>query len=55
MRDLETVDQELRLLAVVREVVRHSGGRPTTDAVDELRRRRRVHIPSSRPLSRGGG
>ena len=36
MRDRETVDQELRLLAVVREVVRHYGGTPTSAAADRL-------------------
>ena len=36
MRDVEVIDEELRLLAVVRRLVHEHGGRPTSKAVDEL-------------------
>jgi hypothetical protein len=36
MRDLDTVDFELRLLAAVRRSVREHGGQPSSHLVDEL-------------------
>jgi hypothetical protein len=36
MRTLEVIDEELRLLAVVRRLIQEHGGRPTSAAVDEL-------------------
>jgi hypothetical protein len=36
VRDLEVIDQELKLLVVVRAAVRREGGRPTTTTVDKL-------------------
>ena len=36
MRDLDTVDFELRLLAAVRRCVREHGGQPSSRYVDEL-------------------
>jgi hypothetical protein len=36
MRDLDTVDFELRLLAAVRRSVREHGGQPSSRHVDEL-------------------
>jgi hypothetical protein len=36
MRDLNTIDSELRLLAAVRWSIREHGGEPSTRQVDEL-------------------
>lgn len=36
MRDVEVIDQELRLLAVVRTAVCREGARLSTDVIDEL-------------------
>jgi hypothetical protein len=36
MRDLETIDSELRLLAAVRCSIREHGGEPSSRQVDEL-------------------
>jgi hypothetical protein len=36
MRDLETIDSELRLLAAVRRSIREHGGEPSSCQVDEL-------------------
>jgi hypothetical protein len=36
MRELETVDSELRLLAAVRWSIREHGGEPSSRQVDEL-------------------
>jgi hypothetical protein len=36
MRDLETIDSELPLLAAVRRVCREQGGEPSSRQVDEL-------------------
>jgi hypothetical protein len=36
MRDLDTIDAELRLLAAVRWSIREHGGRPSSRHVDEL-------------------
>jgi len=36
MRDLDTVDSELRLLAAVRRSIREHGGEPSSRQVDEL-------------------
>jgi hypothetical protein len=36
MRDLDTVDSELRLLAAVRRCIRENGGQPSSRHVDEL-------------------
>lgn len=36
MRDLDVIDRELRLLALVRSKTRAAGGRPSIARVDEL-------------------
>jgi hypothetical protein len=36
MRDIETIDGELRLLASVRRSIREHGGKPSSRQVDEL-------------------
>ena len=36
MRDLDTIDSELRLLAAVRWSIREHGGEPSSRHVDEL-------------------
>ncbi len=36
MRDRETIDSELRLLAAVRRSIREHGGEPSRRQVDEL-------------------
>jgi hypothetical protein len=36
MRDLETIDSELRILAAVRWSIREHGGEPSSSHVDEL-------------------
>jgi hypothetical protein len=36
MRDLDTIDSELRLLAAVRWPIREHGGEPSSRHVDEL-------------------
>lgn len=35
-RDRDTIDQELRLIAAVRNATRGLGGTPTTDLADDL-------------------
>jgi hypothetical protein len=37
MRDRDTIDAELRLLAAVRRSIREQGGEPSSRQVDELR------------------
>jgi hypothetical protein len=41
MRDLDTIDSELRLLAAVRRSIREHGGEPSSRQIDELPPRRR--------------
>jgi len=36
VRDLDTIDSELRLLAAVRRSIREHGGEPSSRQVDEL-------------------
>jgi hypothetical protein len=36
MRDIETIDSELRLIAAVRRTIREHGGEPSSRQVDEL-------------------
>ena len=36
MRDCETIDSELRLLAMVRRTIREQGGKPSSRQIDEL-------------------
>jgi hypothetical protein len=43
MRDPETIDSELRLLAAVRWSIREHGGGPPSRAVDELLDERLAH------------
>jgi hypothetical protein len=43
MRDLDTIDSELRLLAAVRWSIREHGGEPSSRHVDELFDERLVH------------
>jgi hypothetical protein len=52
MRDLETIDSELRLLAAVRRSIREHGGEPSSCQVDELSSGRRP--PASRRPQRFG-
>ena len=58
MRDLETIDSELRLLAAVRWSIREHGGEPSSRQVDELLDERLAHrgaAPASMPQSARGG
>jgi hypothetical protein len=43
MRDLETIDSELRLLAAVRRSIREHGGEPSSRVVGELLDERLAH------------
>jgi hypothetical protein len=43
MRDLDTIDSELRLLAAVRRSIREHGGEPSSRHVDELLDERLTH------------
>jgi hypothetical protein len=43
MRDLETIDSELRFLAAVRWSIREHGGEPSSRQVDELLDERLAH------------
>jgi hypothetical protein len=43
MRNLDTIDSELRLIAVVRRSLREHGGEPFSRHVDELRNERLAH------------
>ena len=43
MRDLDTIDSELRLLAAVRWSIREHGGEPSSRQVDELFDERLAH------------
>jgi hypothetical protein len=43
MRDRETIDAELRLLAAVRWSIREHGGEPSSRQVDELLDERLAH------------
>ncbi|QZH65044.1 hypothetical protein [Mycolicibacterium farcinogenes] len=36
MRDLDVIDRELRLLALLRAKTKESGGRPSTRLIDRL-------------------
>jgi hypothetical protein len=44
MRDRETIDSELRLLAAVRWSIREHGGEPSSRHVDELLDERAAHL-----------
>ena len=44
MRDLHTIDSELRLLAAVRWSIREHGGEPSSRQVDELLDERLAHL-----------
>jgi hypothetical protein len=53
MRDIETIDSELRLLLAIRQMVRAEEGRPRSTArIDELLDERLAH-PSAGHLSGG--
>jgi hypothetical protein len=43
MRDFDTIDSELRLLAAVRRSIREHGGEPSSRQVDELLDERLAH------------
>ena len=43
MRDLDTIDSELRLLAAVRRPIREHGGEPSSRQVDEFLDERLAH------------
>jgi hypothetical protein len=47
VRDQETIDSELRLLAAVRRTVREYGIEPSNRQVDELLDERLAHSPRS--------
>jgi hypothetical protein len=52
IRDLDTIDSELRLLAAVRRTIREHGGEPSSRHVDELLNERlapRGTAPRGRP------
>lgn len=58
MRDLDTIDAELRLLAAVRRSIREHGGEPSSRQVDELLDERLAHRgpgPASMPQSARSG
>jgi hypothetical protein len=44
MRDRETIDAELRLLAAVRQSIREQGGQPGSRQVDDLLDERLDHL-----------
>ncbi len=48
MRDRETIDSELRRIALSRRSVRERGGQPSCQRVDELLDERLGHIPGTR-------
>jgi len=50
VRDRETIDSELRLLAAVRRSIREHGGEPASRHVDELLDETPRPTRSSRPL-----
>jgi hypothetical protein len=50
MRDLDTIDSELRLLAAVRRSIREHGGEPSSRQVDELLDERLAHHGRAGPL-----
>jgi hypothetical protein len=56
MRDIETIDGELRLLARVWGVARHMSGRtPSTALIDQLLDERSPGIRWNRPHGASGG
>jgi hypothetical protein len=59
MRDRETIDAELRLIALRRQSIRENGGQPSSQQVDELLDERLGHRPAASatkaaPASTGG-
>jgi hypothetical protein len=58
MRDLDTIDSELRLLVAVRWSIREHGGEPSSRQVDKLLDERLAHRgpgPASTPQSAPSG
>src|SRR5579875_701841 len=58
MRDRETIDSELRRIALQRRFIREQGGQPSCRQVDELLDERLGHrpeAPRSTPVRRSGG
>jgi hypothetical protein len=55
VRDIETIDRELRLVARAWRVAHHMGFRPSTVHIDELLDERSALTGSRRPAARGGG
>jgi hypothetical protein len=53
VRDLETIDSELRLLAAVRWSIRAHGGEPSSRQVDELLDERLAHTTAGPSKRRG--
>jgi hypothetical protein len=51
MRDIGTIDSELRLLAAVRRTIREHGGEPSNRQVDELLDERNELAGKSTPLA----
>jgi hypothetical protein len=49
VRDLDSLDGELRLLAVVRQAIREQGGQPTSTVADGLLDER-LHLTSQEEL-----
>ncbi len=47
MRDRETIDSELRLLAAARRLIREQGGQPSCREADELLDERLGHLPEA--------
>ena len=54
MRDLDTIDSELRLLVAVRWSIREHGGEPSSRQVDELLDERLAHRGRAGTTSTGG-
>jgi hypothetical protein len=54
MRDLDTIDSELRLLAAVRWSIREHGGEPSSRQVDELLDPLSMSAPMNRARGREG-
>jgi hypothetical protein len=46
MRDIETIDSELRLLLAIRQMVREEEGRPAVVRADRRTARRARHVSS---------
>lgn len=54
MRDRETIDSELRLIALRRQAIREQGGQPSSQQVDALLDERLGHIPEVTKVAGAG-